>query len=105
MRCFEELSFGRGRRAGRLNGYDVAGGILLENERPSDVVCYLETWIAMMIKANTPIAVRMFSRHRNLCFTAVSLFLLLWINISGFSLLRVPSSRFMYSISRSLYCK
>jgi hypothetical protein len=60
VRWFEELCFGRG-RAGWLNGYDVPGETL-------DIVCSLETWVAMMIKSNTPIVVRMFSCHRTLNF-------------------------------------
>ena len=43
------------------------------NERPWDMVCSPETWNAMMIKANTPIVVRMFSVIEIPVFTTLSL--------------------------------
>lgn len=73
MRWFEGLCSGRGGRAGWLNGHDVAGGTLSGNERPWGMVCSLETWNAMMIKANTPIVVRIFSVIEIPVFTNVSL--------------------------------
>lgn len=75
MQWFEELCFGRGGRAGWLNGHDVAAGTLSGNETPWDMVCSLETWITMIIKANTPIVVRIFFSVIDIpVFTTVSLF-------------------------------
>jgi hypothetical protein len=104
VRWLEELCFRQSGRAGWLNCHNVAGGTLSGDEGPWDMVCFLENW-RYVERQNFPsqfvlcpvIDFSFFGAlYSRFCFGPIC---------QAFSLLGVPQSRFLYSISESLCCK